>query len=239
MNNNDFMLHNWKCKPSIVAGLRYMPTIEPEFPDCDQRMFARIGKSIGLPLCKKNTIGGYVPLVQSGPSLRKSHVELIIDSISWRTMGILEIGIGVYKPPLLSTTRAILREKQNDCVYLGIDVNDKSTLDDTEKNICTMMIDSCLRSKIRQKMLELGMSTIDLLVIDGDHSIDMTINDWCFSEFLSPFGTVIIHDTNVHIGPRAVFDAIDETSFCKKLIGSEMKGGKFPDYGMGIVRRLF
>jgi hypothetical protein len=66
----------------------------------------------------------------------------------------------------------------------------------------------------------------------------MAINDWCFAEFLSPFGTVIIHDTNVHIGPRALFDAIDELLFEKRSVSEKMVNGLFPDYGMGIARRL-
>ena len=155
------------------------------------------------------------------------------------TKNILEIGINVYQKPLLSTTRAILEEKHCDCVYLGVDINDKSTINSPTENIHTMIIDSQLRHQIREYMLALGMSTIDLLMIDGDHSIDMTINDWCFTEFLSPFGVVIMHDTNIHIGPKAVFDAIDETLFNKQLMSDKMIDGKFPDYGIGTARRLF
>lgn len=239
MDQDNMMLYNWTCLPSRICGLRYIPTVEPKFSDCDQRMFAKIGTSIGLPLCIKNNTGGYSALVHSGPSVRKSHTTLITSIMSQKIMSILEIGINVYHPPLLSTTRAILQTKQADCIYLGIDVNDKSNIGDQKKRIHTMTIDSNSRNAIRRRMLELEMSTIDLLVIDGDHSVDMTINDWCFTEFLSPFGTVIIHDTNVHIGPKSVFDAIDATSFSKRLIGTEMKNGKFSDYGMGIARRLF
>lgn len=237
--NQDMMLYNWKCKPSSVAGLRYVPTMEPEFSDCEQRMFIKSGKEIDIPLCIKNKSSNYSSLVHDGPSVRQSHTNLISETMCWRIQNVLEIGINVYKKPLLSTTRAILDNKQDSCVYLGVDINNKSAIDDSEKNIHTIMENSIFRNKIRQRMLEFGMSTIDLLLIDGDHSIKMSINDWCFSEFLSPFGIVIIHDTNVHSGPRALFDAIDETSFNKELIGSEMKSGKFPDYGIGIARRLF
>jgi len=233
------MMYNWKCLPSSVLGLKYVPTTEPEFSDCEQRMFMESGKEIVVPLCIRNKDPKYSSLVHDGPSVRQSHVDLISRTMCERIQNVLEIGINVYQKPLLSTTRAILDNKQDSCVYLGIDVNDKSRIDNSGKNIHTMIKDSNLRNEIRQRMLQLGMSTIDLLMIDGDHSIKTTINDWCFSEFLSPFGVVIIHDTNVHSGPRSLFDAIDETSFDKELIGSETKDGKFPDYGIGIARRLF
>ncbi len=232
-------MYNWKCLPSRICGLKYAPTTEPEFSDCEQRMFTQVGQEIGFPLCVENNSTGNSSLVHQGCSVRKLHTDLIADSICRDTRNILEIGINVYKEPLLSTTRAILSNKHNDCVYLGVDVNDKKVIDDPGKNIHTMMVNSTFRDMIRRRMLELGMSTIDLLMIDGDHSIKMTINDWCFSEFLSPFGIVIIHDTNVHSGPRAVFDSIDETLFNKELISAKMKNGKFPDYGIGIARRLF
>ena len=237
--NQDMMLYNWKCKLSNVVGLKYIPTIEPEYSDSEQRMFMLVKGVPTLPLCVQSNQDRYASIIHAGHSVRKSHVDMIRNAISSGTKSILEIGVNVYKKPLLSTTRAILDTKQDDCTYLGIDVNNKSSINREDKHIYTITIDSGERSKIRAKMIELGMLTIDLLLIDGDHSIDMTINDWCFVEFLSPNGIVIIHDTNIHIGPRSVFDAIDEMSFSKKLIGSEMKSGKFPDYGMGLVRRLF
>jgi hypothetical protein len=221
--NQNMMLYNWKRKPSRTIGLKYIPTIEPEYSDSEQRMFTRTKDGFDLPLCIKSNISSYTSLIHNGPSVRKSHTDMISGAIASSTKTVLEIGINVYKPPLLSTTRAIISNKEDDCVYLGIDVND----------------DSSRRADVRAKMLELNMTTIDLLIIDGDHSIDLTLNDWCFAEFLSPNGVVIIHDTNVHIGPRSVFDAIDEMSFSKKLIGSKMKSGKFPNYGMGLARRLF
>jgi len=239
MDHNDPMLCSWKCKPSRVAGLRYVPTTEPEYSDDEQRIFMLKNGALSLPMCIHSNRDGYVTLINNGPSVRQSHADMVRDAVSVNTKNVLEIGVNVYQKPLLSTTRAVLATKQSDCTYLGIDVNDKSGIDCEDEHVHTMIIDSSRRSEIRAKMIELGMLTIDLLLIDGDHSISATINDWCFTEFLSPHGVVIIHDTNVHTGPRAVFDAIDEMSFQKRLIGSEMKSGKFPDYGMGLARRLF
>lgn len=239
MNKEYVKLDTWERNPSNIIGLKYIPTIEPKYSDSEQRMFTRVHGGFGLPMCVHNNLPGNISLVHNGPSVRQSHVDMVSNAISSDTKTILEIGINVYQKPLLSTTRAVLNNKENDCVYLGVDVNDKSSINDVSKNIYTMKIDSSLRRTIRDKMLKLGMKTIDLLIIDGDHSIELMVNDWCFTEFLSPHGTVIMHDTNVHIGPRSVFDAIDETLFDKRLIGSEIKSGKFLDYGMGIARRLF
>jgi len=232
-------LHDWKRRQSRTCGLRYEPTTEPEYSDSEQRIFMKISTGFAIPMCVKANVGQYTTMVHAGASVRQCHIDLIKDSITDQTRGILEIGINVYSKPLLSTTRAVLEQKHNDCVYLGLDVRDKSSINNTDKNVSTMVVDSKLRHTVRERMLELGMSTIDLLIIDGDHSIDMAINDWCFSEFLSPFGAVILHDTNVHTGPRALFDAIDELSFEKRLISGDMVKGMFPDYGIGIARRLF
>jgi hypothetical protein len=233
------MMRNWKRKPSIIHGLKYCPTIEPEYSDKEQRMFTRVGEGFGLPMCIESNIEPNIPLVHNGPSVRKVHTDLIRSLVLPSTKNILEIGINVYQEPLLSTTRAILEEKHCNCVYLGVDINDNSAINNPAQNIYTITIDSKFRHRIREYMLKLGMSTIDLLMIDGDHSIEMTINDWCFTEFLSPFGTVIMRDTNIHIGPKAVFDAIDETLFNKQLVNDKMINEKFPDYGIGTARRLF
>lgn len=232
-------IKNWKEKPSVTSGLTYIPTTEPEYPDSQQRVFTRTEQGFGFPLSTEKLGPPNEQLVQPGHSVRPSHADLITESISPTTKTILEIGVNLYKGSLLSTTKCILKNKTDSCIYLGVDIMDKSYLDDANRNIHTMEISSLERNAIRKRMLELKMSTIDLLMIDGYHSIEMTINDWCFVEFLSPLGIVIIHDTNVHSGPRAVFDAIDKTSFDKKLISSEIKDGKFPDYGIGIARRLF
>lgn len=232
------MMYEWKQKPSTVNGLTYIPTTEPEYSDNDQRMFTRSGTKIGLPLCLESNKGGHMPLVQTGHSVRKSHLDLLRSAISINTMCILEIGVNHYPKPLTSTTTTIIETKQSNCIYLGIDIVDKSFIDNPSQNVHTLQISSNHRDKIRTKLLDLGAPTIDLLMIDGDHSINSTVNDWCFTEFLSESGVVIIHDTNVHIGPRSVFDAIDTTLFEKRRIGTEVVDGKFVDYGMCIIRRL-
>ncbi len=233
------MIYNWKCKPSNTCGLRYIPTTEPEYSDNDQRMFSRLNNGFAMPLCLESNKGGNEPLVHPGHSVRKSHVDMIQNAIFSDTKSILEIGVNLYPKPMRSTTSAILSKKEDDCVYLGIDVNNKSYLNDDKKKIHTMKIDSKYRHEIRKKLIELGVSTIDLLLIDGNHSINMTVNDWCFTEFLSPLGIVIIHDINIHIGPRSVFDAIDKISFKKEQTGTGITSGKFADYGIGLARRLF
>jgi len=226
----------WKQQPSNVYGLSYEPTTEPEYSNDDPRIFYMVGNAVCLPMY--NDVGKAVGLVHPGTSVRKSHLDLVASAISKTTTSILEIGVNRYGKSLFSTTTTILKNKASDCVYLGVDIQDKSYLNNPEKNIHTMLTNSKNRSQIRDKLLELGVEKIDFLMIDGDHSINYTVNDWCFTEFLSKSGVVVMHDTNVHIGPRAVFEAIDSKLFDKKRIGSEMVNGKFVDYGMCIARRL-
>ncbi len=227
---------SWKQKPSNINGLSYIPTIEPEYDDDDPRIFAMVNNVVGLPMYNK--IGNSSQLVPGGPSVKKSHIDLLSGEISPKTMCILEIGVNPYPTSHLSTTKAIFATKTDDCIYLGVDVNKKSHFNNPAKNIHTMQISSKHRDKIMDKLFSLGAQQIDLLMIDGDHSINYTVNDWCFTEFLSKSGVVIMHDTNVHIGPRALFDAIDTNQFDKKRIGTKIVNGRFPDYGMCVARRL-
>lgn len=228
----------WQKNPSNISGLTYIPTIEPEYCDSDQRRFVVRNGQLILPLCTERKQKEDVPLVTNGPSVRQSHVDLIKSVITDATMSILEIGVDQHPQLPVSTTKGILRKKTDKCTYLGIDVRKKPHLRNPKKNIHTMAINSTNRKHIREQMLAIGIDTIDLIVIDGNHSITMVVNDWCFTEFLSPRGIVIMHDTNVHIGPLSVFDAIDEKIFDKHKTGTDMKSGKFVDYGMGIARRL-
>jgi len=231
--------NQWERKSSNIYGLKYIPTTEPHFPDNEQTMFCLNKQEVIIAHYKKTTSHGNKSLVNtSGQSVKRSHMQLIHDSISSNTKSILEIGVNHRLSSIDSTTSTILKAKHVDCIYLGIDINDKTIIDNIDKNIHTMAISSHKREKILKRLLSLGVETIDLLMIDGYHSINMTVNDWCFTEHLSTSGIVIMHDTNVHVGPCAVFDAVDENIFSKQKLDTQFKNGKFINYGISLFRKL-
>lgn len=142
--------------------------------------------------------------------------------------------IGVQRNPLPdSSTGVILSSKTKECVYLGIDIENKSHLDNSENNIHTLQCDSANEEAVKSKMKEIGVSAFDIIHIDGLHTVAQVIKEWSYLPFiLSNHGAIIMHDTNKHPGPYCVFDAIDEEFWNKnKYCTSE------DDNGIAVISR--
>ena len=153
---------------------------------------------------------------------------------------IVEIGVYRHEPsahftfgtPHCPSTVVILEYKKRECKYLGIDLDNKDFLKSPENNIFTIQENSAHVNNINQYMLELDITTIDLLIIDGYHSVNMAFNDWIYTERLSENGIVLIHDTNRHPGPMLLFDAIDPEVYDKEKSCTE-----YDDNGIAIIRK--
>ncbi len=147
-------------------------------------------------------------------------------------LSILEIG--VHRNGENSSTGVILDIKQGK--YLGVDIEDKSFLDEPNKGIFTFQTDSSNYDDIVRKLevINYGEIVLDFLFIDGWHSVNQVLRDWRFAELLRPGGVAGFHDTNAHPGPYIVFDAIDETLFRKEKFLEEDYG----DWGISFATRL-
>ena len=121
------------------------------------------------------------------------------------------VEIGVNRNAFENTSTSIfLNNKRNQDVYLGIDIEDKSSLDNKEKNVFTIRCPSQDFEKIYEKMMEIGIQEIDILMIDGWHSINQCYLEWeLYTQFLASGGIVAMHDTNCHPGPYFLVDSID------------------------------
>ena len=121
------------------------------------------------------------------------------------------VEIGVNRNAFENTSTSIfLNNKRDQDVYLGIDIEDKSSLDNKEKNVFTIQCPSQDFEKIYDKMTEIGIQEIDILMIDGWHSINQCYLEWeLYTQFLASGGMVAMHDTNVHPGPYFLVDSID------------------------------
>ena len=170
-----------------------------------------------------------------GCSVEVSDLNLaLMDNLSKRynTNGIVEIGVSRNGPK--SFTNTILNNKPDDTIYLGIDINDKSNLNDNDKNIYTIQTNSFNQSVVREYMDKINLKQISLLFIDGDHSVNAVINDWKYSDLLSDNGIVIFHDSNYHPGPSLFLNCIDPKLFRVEKYFSEI----IDDYGMAVAFKL-
>ena len=141
--------------------------------------------------------------------------------------------IGVHRNPMENSSTGVFFENKNDnTIYIGVDINDKSYLDNQEKNIYTICGDSSNHQIIYDLMNELNIKTFDLIFIDGYHSVNQVYSDWKFIEKLSEHGVVIMHDTNYHPGPSTIFDAIDDDLFYKEKHCTTIN-----DFGIAVIKK--
>ena len=168
----------------------------------------------------------------------KVSVEISDDNISFvkEVMKMVKpkviMEIGVMRNATRSFTRIFLDEKDKETVYVDIDRMGKGNLDDAEKNIYTLRTDSGDYGKVTVFIKQLGAFPIDLLFIDGYHSIEQVEKDWKYVDLLSDEGVILLHDTNFHDGPAELFEAVDERMFEKKKY-FQHEG----DWGMAIIKR--
>ena len=135
---------------------------------------------------------------------------------NYMTDGIVEIGVyngwKIGQSGHKTTTHALLFNKPDNIPYLGIDIEDKSFLNDDDKKVHTLISDTRDFEKVKSRLKEIGIEKISILLIDGDHSLNMVINDWKYTELLSDNGIVIFHDTNYH-PPTLFIDFIDRNMY--------------------------
>lgn len=132
----------------------------------------------------------------------------------------------------MSSTKTILDWKPAKCTYIGIDINDKSYLNDETKNIYTLQNSSVEVNKLYELMERLSLSDIDIMCIDGFHSINEVLWEWSYWSRMRSDGVMIFHDTNSHPGPIVVLDAVDPDIFTVQYHGEGLQ-----DWGIATVHR--
>lgn len=123
------------------------------------------------------------------------------------------IEIGVHRNDDRSQTHVFLKNKLPETMYFGIDIVDKSFLNDPAKNIFTIQSDSSDTDTIWEWIQSHGVSEIDFFYIDGYHSINQVKRDWEFTRYLSSFGIVGFHDTTCHPGPKEFVRVLDRNKW--------------------------
>ena len=145
---------------------------------------------------------------------------------------ILEIGIGQF-PRLVNTSTFILTSFKHGTVrYIGIDKNSRSWVNEFHYGYDVLVYKETSEN-ILKKWREDATPTpeIDLLFIDGDHSVNGVLIDWEFTRFVKNSGIIVLHDIKAHPGPKLLVDAIDRDYYTvHKMFLDDPK-----DFGMAVV----
>ena len=203
--------------PTDVYGLKWRPSLEPKIGnDVDSVRPSRGNWTIHWS--QANDI-----------ALRKAW-----DSCDTPPKLIVEIGVHRPEPADNgnSSTKTLLSLKNEDCMYIGIDLGDRSFLNDMSKNVFTIKGDSSDRNNVYKLMEWFGKETIDFMFVDGWHSVNQCMLDWQYWEKMSPTGVMAFHDTNYHPGPVALLDAVDESIFDIQIFNRDED-----DAGVAYVKR--
>jgi len=185
-----------KPKPTTVWGLSFFPDLEPDL-DNDRDM-----PYPGWLGCPEVT------------DCNLETMRMLVSELGDRCQAIMEIGVN--RNGDRSMSQVLMGGKPASCIYVGVDLNDKSHLDDASRNIHTLMSNSHDQAAVRSFLAAKGVAQLDLLFIDGWHSVNTTINDWMYADMLSPHGIVAIHDSNTHPGDIALHEAVDAALFDKR-----------------------
>jgi len=151
------------------------------------------------------------------------------DLVKDKCRAILEIG--VCRNNIDSFVYALLSRKKKETIYVGVDMNDKTYLNDLENNIFTIQEDSSNYESIITKCKEFGVEEFDFIFIDGLHTVNQLLKDWEYTKNLSDYGIVGFHDTSHHAGPYMFINHVDTKKW--EVIVNDCPD----DYGIGYVTK--
>ena len=110
--------------------------------------------------------------------------------------------IGVHRNGPESFTNIFLKNKLQTTIYLGVDIVDKSFLNNPSNSIFTFVQNSSNLDVVMNYANSIGITEFDFILIDGNHSINQVLRDWEYTKFLSNDGVVGFHDSAYFYGPE-------------------------------------
>lgn len=151
------------------------------------------------------------PWVEMSECNRNSIKERFL-TVRDHAKAILEIGVVQHN--INASSYIVFKEnKKLETIYIGIDVLDKSHLNDAANNIHTVKGSSSDLEDNMVKIRALGVTEFDFIFIDGEHSLNQVYRDWEYTRFLAPGGIVGFHDVSTHPGPTEFIKAIDKNKW--------------------------
>lgn len=216
INRTNDILSKVTKLPMDIYGLKYRPSVEPHISDDTDWL----GKPDPEPPFH------FTPLNHEA-------LTYAYNKLTSPPKLIVEIGVNRSESYEVSSTSTLLKLKPQECMYIGIDLDDKSNINSIENNVFTLRNDSADYEMLYKMMDWYGHEQIDFMFVDGWHSVNQVIKEWKYWEKMIPNGVMAFHDTNYHPGPVALLDAIDTDVFSVELFG---RGEA--DWGVGVVQRL-
>ena len=140
----------------------------------------------------------------------RNHMALGLAIASCRPPAKTFLEIGVCRNGETSSTHTIIKNMPSDGIYLGVDIEYKSFLDNPSRGIYTMKESSSNYEEVVKKLESLRVKTVDFIFIDGWHSINQVLKDWEYTKILSDGGVVAFHDTTSHPGPHFFINNLNE-----------------------------
>ena len=189
-----------------VKGLKGRPLTTFNTSDISSIVEPVEGKGFGqFSVCNKNVLTNLIRC--------KPHASLFVE-------------IGTASNYITSSTETIINNKTENCLFYTIDIAERVlSVSGLCKNISIIQSDST-GDKVKEL---LQGKRIDILFIDGDHSIDRVFAEY---EFYLPYmkddGIIVLHDTTMHPGPLLLMEAIDTNVFKTEIFCSD-------DYGIGVI----
>jgi predicted O-methyltransferase YrrM len=152
--------------------------------------------------------------------------KVLLDIIKSKPEATLIVEIGTASAYVNSSTNIFVNNKNKDCCFYTIDIAARNCFPTGDDNNWIITCDST-GDKIKEHLRE---QRIDILFIDGDHSINKVFAEY---EFYLPYmkddGIIVLHDTTMHPGPLLLMEAIDTNVFKTEIFCSD-------DYGIGVIR---
>jgi len=233
----------WNLVSTMSAEMSELDLSDPVDPvlfdwssECDQ----------AFSWWRENTDRFHVPISDDNISAVCAEVLKLNSRIKDDSEGpkfILEIGVDQDSQKLgpnhnqSNFTKSLKHSKDDDVIYCGVDFLNKSHVTNFDELCFFVMVDTRDQNSLRHCLKEnefqqLRFKTIDILLIDGDHSISGCLNDFLYADMLSEDGVIIIHDTNYHPGPVVLLDCINRDNFVVERLFHDQC-----DSGLAIVRR--
>lgn len=130
----------------------------------------------------------------------------------------------------VALTNIMLHAREENIHYIGIDVRDCNHVTKKAKGVDFLqadtreqiLIENTVTNLAKNLQIENYKKPVSLLLIDGNHSLNLTLNDFEYSRLVHNEGFMFLHDTNVHPGPSVLFDAIDKDVYLKRKFFQDM-----------------
>jgi len=117
---------------------------------------------------------------------------------------IVEIGVARLETSKYeyTSTSMLINSKSMEAKYLGIDIGERSFVATYGVNVFVIQEDSTDVKRCVDEIKWHGIKHIDLLMIDGWHSINTVIQEFAYTDLMPVGGVVVLHDVNLHPGPK-------------------------------------